>query len=85
MLSSMTKVTEKLRANLAQERGFVGVFLIQVRILPACMNVYHVSTWLPRRSKTTMDLLEPELWVVVNRHVGARNWTQVPLESNKCS
>lgn len=48
----------------------------------ACMYVYALCELFGacEGHKRASDALEIELWMAVNHHVGAGNWTQVPLQ-----
>jgi hypothetical protein len=59
-----------------------------VAVLPVCMYVcIYCATYVPatRGQKRPSGLLELELQMVVNHHVGAGIWTQVLCESRHCS
>lgn len=50
------------------------LFIMCMDILPGCMYVYHMPACVHRDEKVALDPLELGLRMVVNHHLGARNW-----------
>lgn len=49
-----------------------------------CMDMNHIYSWCLQKSEEGINLLDLELWVVVNHLGGTRNPAWVLCKSNKC-
>jgi hypothetical protein len=60
-------------------------WILRIELWISSMSVQYMHKLFPRRSEEGVGYPGTGIWMVVNHHVGARNWTQVLWKSNQCS